>query len=163
MKLHIEYRIMFALCALVLTACNARSVGTTNNVGKAAHYPTTRTAMAAPTAAPTPDTNSSDLQFILKDTYKVGQVIAVQIKNSGNVAYSYQVYYAACYLSYYDDSGRKFLIPPGTHCDIWNEVEIQPGETVTLFHWDLSDRLSFSTSLHECKEVRKAFFTYLLI
>ncbi|MPZ16030.1 MAG: hypothetical protein GEU73_16685 [Chloroflexi bacterium] len=42
-------------------------------------------------------------------------------------------------MRYFDESGRRFIIPPGTHCDIIAPDEIGPDETVTLFKWDLDE------------------------
>ena len=86
-----------------------------------------------------PEPTPMDIQFVLNDTYKVGETIQVKIQNFGQVSYFYNQYYAACELSYFDASGRKFLIPPGTHCDLVAYVEIKPGETRALFEWDLSE------------------------
>jgi len=82
---------------------------------------------------------TQDIQFVLNDVYRVGELIQVKIKNAGQVSYFYTRRFAACDLSYFDASGRKFLIPPGTHCDLREYVEIRPGETAELFEWDLSE------------------------
>ena len=82
---------------------------------------------------------AADIQFVLKDTYKVGEKVEVKIHNAGKIPYSYNQEYPACDLSYFDESGRKFIIPPGTHCDLAVYIEIEPGETKTLFEWDLSE------------------------
>jgi hypothetical protein len=87
-----------------------------------------------PSSVPT-----SDIQFLLRDTYAVGDRIPVRIENVGDAAYRYQFIYQACFLSYFDSEGREFIIPPGTHCDILSEAVIQPGETVRLFMWDLDE------------------------
>jgi len=84
---------------------------------------------------PTP----TDIQFVLDNTYRVGELIQVKIQNVGQVPYFYNRAFTACELSYFDASGRKFLIPPGTHCDLIEYVEIKPGEIATLFEWDLSE------------------------
>lgn len=55
------------------------------------------------------------------------------------MAYRYQFYYPACYLTYFDPQGREFLVPPGTHCDIRSEATIRSGETKRLFTWDLDE------------------------
>ena len=81
----------------------------------------------------------ADIQFVFDDTYRVGELMQVKIQNVGQVSYLYNRASAACDLSYFDASGRKFLIPPGTHCDLREYVEIKPSETATLFEWDLSE------------------------
>lgn len=63
----------------------------------------------------------------------------MKIQNVGDAAYRYQMIYEACRLSYFDPSGRKFIIPPGTHCDIVMWSEIRPGETKFLFEWKLDE------------------------
>lgn len=42
--------------------------------------------------------------------------------------------YAACSLRYFDGDGRRFIIPPGTHCDIISHGTINPGQTKPLFN-----------------------------
>ncbi|MBI3358004.1 MAG: hypothetical protein HY201_02305 [Nitrospirae bacterium] len=83
--------------------------------------------------------DAGDIQFILKPTYKVGEKIAFKIRNTGKVPYSYNQKYPACDFSYFDGSGREFVIPPATHCDMVVTVEIKPGETKNLFEWDQSE------------------------
>jgi hypothetical protein len=92
----------------------------------------------APSPAPTPSP-ASDIQFLLSDVYPAGHRVVVRIKNIGNVTYRYQPIYQACFLSYFDSEGRKFLIPPGTHCDILTWLPIKPGQTKRLFTWDLDE------------------------
>jgi len=82
---------------------------------------------------------TQDIQFVLNDVYRVGELIQVRIKNADQVSYFYTRRFAACDLSYFDASGRKFLIPPGTHCDLMDYANIKPGEIATLFEWDLSE------------------------
>ncbi len=84
---------------------------------------------------------TADIQFLLHETYTVGEKVDVTIRNSGNVPYLYNQAYPACDLSYVDSSGRVFRIPEGTHCDQVVMVEIKPDETKTLFEWDLKECL----------------------
>jgi hypothetical protein len=64
----------------------------------------------------------------------------VKIVNEGFHPYLYNsTGYEACDLTYRDDTGREFIIPPGTHCDLIVMEEISPGETVALFKWDLDE------------------------
>ena len=63
----------------------------------------------------------------------------VRARNVGSVAYVYRTYYAACELTYHTESGRRFLVPEGTHCDIANTASVEPGQTVDLFTWDLDE------------------------
>ncbi len=51
----------------------------------------------------------------------------------------YNVYYEACEMVFRERGGRRFIIPEGTHCDFVLRDEIGPGETVTLFRWDLDE------------------------
>lgn len=82
---------------------------------------------------------NSDIQFVLNDTYTAGETIEVKIMNRGKVSYTFNPYYEACFISYTDSSGRPFIIPPGTHCDLVVSEEIKPGETKTLFNWNLDE------------------------
>jgi hypothetical protein len=79
------------------------------------------------------------IRFLLSDRYTVGTTIDVVIENVGTRAYAFQLFYQACFLSYFDSSGRRFIIPPGTHCDILAEGTIRPGERRMLFRWRLNE------------------------
>jgi len=89
--------------------------------------------------AGTSSSKRGDIQFILKPTYKVGEEVEFKIQNIGKISYSYNQKYPACDLSYFDSSGREFVIPPATHCDQIVMVEIKPGETKNLFKWNGSE------------------------
>ncbi len=86
-----------------------------------------------------------DIQFVLTGSSAANSPVEVKIKNVGTVSYKYRTEYAACDLEYYEiqgaraDLGRKFIIPPGTHCDLLVHNEIKPGETKTLFTWNLDE------------------------
>ncbi len=100
----------------------------------------TATPSARPSAAPShPEIQAPDIRFVLRATYPVGDSVNVRIENVGDVAYEYHAPYAACELTYRDASGRTFLVPPGTHCDMITTLLIQPGETKRLFQWDLDE------------------------
>lgn len=86
------------------------------------------------------ETIEQPIRFDLKDSYAVGETIDVAIENLGTKAYVFQPFYQACFLSYFDSSGRRFIIPPGTHCDLLGKETIRPGERKKLFTW----------TLHEC-------------
>lgn len=88
---------------------------------------------------PSGTNEGSHILFVLEKEYKAGQTVDVKIINRGSSIYLYRESFAACDLSYYDESGRKFIIPPGTHCDLLNMKEIRPGQTVTLFKWQLDE------------------------
>jgi hypothetical protein len=100
----------------------------------------TRQEGSATTTAPA-ESESSDLpiRFVLGDRYVVGETIDVVIENVGPRAYMFESFYQACYLSYFDSSGRRFIIPPGTHCDLLAEERIRPGERKKLFSWSLDE------------------------
>ena len=85
------------------------------------------------------DSVTSDIQFAISDTHNVGEPVEIMIKNTGKVSYIFNPFYEACTLSYFDSSGRRFIIPPGTHCDLITEVELKPGETAFLFMWKLDE------------------------
>jgi hypothetical protein len=81
------------------------------------------------------------IRFVLEGRLFVGQTVEVSIRNVGTRAYLYEFYYQACFLSYFDASGRRFIVPPGTHCDIRAKVAIRPRETKRLFGWRLDECL----------------------
>lgn len=82
---------------------------------------------------------TSDIQFILNDTYNVGDTVEFKIKNVGILPYEYEAPYEACRVQYFDETGRKFIIPPGTHCDIVMSQYILPGQTKKVFTWKLDE------------------------
>ncbi len=94
-------------------------------------------------ASPTPSGDGTSpvtpIRFVLHDTYLVGQTARVGIQNVGDRPYRYQLFYAACELRYFDEDGRRFIIPPGTHCDMIAFGTIAPGETKPLFTWKLDE------------------------
>jgi hypothetical protein len=79
------------------------------------------------------------IRLVLGDSYAAGETIDVVIENVGPKAYVFQWRYQACFLSFFDSSGRRFIIPPGTHCDILGEETIRPGERKKLFSWSLDE------------------------
>ena len=91
--------------------------------------------------SPSPTTTPAEapLLFVLEDRYEVGEKIRVRLRNDGRRPYVYNTAYEACDMRYFDESGRRFIIPPGTHCDIIANQTIEPGETVTLFKWKLEE------------------------
>lgn len=91
-----------------------------------------------PPRVPDFDANAS-IVFVLEESHRVGETIAVRARNVGNASYAWNPFYAACDLQYFHDDGRPFLIPPGTHCDLVAQDTLDPGETVTLFNWTLDE------------------------
>ena len=104
-----------------------------------------------------PATSHSPIEFVMEETYALGQDIEIKIRNNGTESYVYSEYYPACRnLEFYDGlqqarqlerlsgivelSPGLFIVPEGTHCDIANESQIKPGEEVALLTW----------SQHEC-------------
>ena len=79
------------------------------------------------------------LRIVLDQPLFEGGETRVRLRNNGRVAYRYNPYYEACYMTYRYASGRKFIVPEGTHCDLVVRAEVKPGETVTLFEWDLDE------------------------
>lgn len=101
--------------------------------------PPDREAAPAASRSPSPSSTAGPLTLVLEDRYVAGTKVPVRLHNAGDVAYVYNPDYEACNMTYLDDTGRKFLVPEGTHCDLISFVEIEPGETVTLFTWDLDE------------------------
>jgi len=98
--------------------------------------------LAGPAGSPSPTGGGpvEVIAFVLEETYEVGDRVAVKIVNEGSHPYLYNATgYEACELTYRDQTGREFIIPPGTHCDLVLMKEIAPGETVNLFKWDLDE------------------------
>jgi hypothetical protein len=108
--------------------------------------PASAASSTGPPPSPTEETSSAGaIQFVLNDTYTVGDTARVQIENVGDRPYRYRLsvskgdQYASCPLHYFDGDGREFIIPPGTHCDIITYGTIKPGETKPLFKWKLDE------------------------
>lgn len=88
--------------------------------------------------SPTPQPEMP-LEFVLDEKYQAGTRVAIKLRNKSNRAYVYNPFYEACDMRYFDSSGSRFIIPPGTHCDIIARERIEPGDTVTLFRWKLNE------------------------
>lgn len=102
----------------------------------------TSTPSASPTSpTPTPvPVITSDIAILMNDAYGLGESASIAIRNDGAVPYKYSAYQEACSLTYSDATGRRFQIPPATHCDLPQETEIAPGQTVTvLSKWGLDE------------------------
>lgn len=94
----------------------------------------------AETSPPPPQIESAGpIRFVLADRYVVGETVDVAIENVGARRFIYQTYYQACFLRYFDSTGRRFIIPPGTHCDLLDDQTIKPGERRKLFTWRLDE------------------------
>jgi hypothetical protein len=98
---------------------------------------------AGPTGSPSPTVTAGpegDVAFVLQETYRPEEKVVVKITNQGDRAYKYNsTGYEACNLTYRDQTGREFIIPPGTHCDLIAIEQIKRGETVSLFEWELDE------------------------
>lgn len=86
-----------------------------------------------------PTTVRRPLRLLLDDPLVEGGSTRVRLRNDSNVAYRFNYYYEACYMVFRERGGRRFLIPEGTHCDLVAYEEVPPGQTVTLFEWDLDE------------------------
>jgi hypothetical protein len=125
-------RVVIAAAVALLTACTGQSGSMT---GPPSGPPTGSSPSPLPGESPA---GSGEIAFILEATYEVGEHVEVRIVNNGQRPYRYNsTGYEACDLTYRAENGREFIIPPGTHCDLIVIEEIKPGETVTLFEWDL--------------------------
>ncbi len=129
---------LLAAMPLVVLAASCTGAG---KGSPSAASPISSGQVSAPSVQPSspPAAALTDIQFVLEESYPAGQRISVQIENLGDVAYEYHTPYEACELVYRDATGRRFIIPPGTHCDMITTVLIRPGETKPLFEWDLDE------------------------
>jgi hypothetical protein len=107
--------------------------------GNRSRVPERKAESASTTTPSEPESTRVPIRFVLGDSYKAGETVDVVIENTGTKAYVFQPYYQACFLSYFDSSGRRFIIPPGTHCDLLAEQTIRPGEHRKLFRWKLDE------------------------
>jgi hypothetical protein len=97
------------------------------------------TRIASTSTAPPENESSGPIRFVLADRYRAGETVDVLIENVGKRTFLFQLEYQACFLKYFDSSGRRFIIPPGTHCDLLAEGPIRPGEAKNLFTWKLDE------------------------
>lgn len=80
------------------------------------------------------------LRFVLDEPLQEGGKTRVRLRNRGDHTYIYNAAYQACDMVYRElPSRRKFLVPEGTHCDLEDRQELDPGQTVTLFRWGLDE------------------------
>ena len=128
-------------------------------------------------------TTESPIAFVMEDSYELGQDIEIKIRNSGTSSYVYSEYYPACVnLEFYDGSQEAhrferfsemegsyfvemhpglFVIPEGTHCDIANESQIEPGEEVVLLTWRQEECIKDSWGCVEKVPVKAGRYTIL--
>jgi hypothetical protein len=141
----IRLSLIAAFIVLTLSACTGTGGSPSPGGGNPSIQASSPSSVAASPAAAGGAATESVIQFVLNDTYTVGDTARVQIENVGDRPYRYRLsvsrrdQYAACPLHYFDDSGREFIIPPGTHCDIVTYGTIKPGETKPLFNWKLDE------------------------
>lgn len=128
--------ILVLLAVGTVVALLASTGGDEERAGSAS----TRQGEVPSTTAPAePQTGVVPIRLVLRDRYEAGETIDVAIENIGTRAYVFQSYYQACLFSYFDARGRRFIIPPGTHCDLLAEEAIRPGERKKLFRWKLDE------------------------
>lgn len=98
-------------------------------------------AMGVPSTPPLAAGGSqTPLRLMLDKPLEEGGRTRVRLRNTSNATYIYNPYYEACDMVYRAlPSRRKFLVPEGTHCDLAGREKLGPGETVTLFRWDLDE------------------------
>ena len=130
---------LVALFLVTLSGCTATGTSPSQAESSSPVQPPPPSSVAA-SPLPTGGTSTeSAIQFVLNDTYTLGDTARVQIENVGDRPYRYQLLYAACRLHYFDGDGRRFIIPLGTHCDLIAYGTIKPGETKSLFKWKLDE------------------------
>lgn len=134
--------LILVLAVVILNGCTATGPSPSPEVSGQASSPSSAGESSGPSEG---ISSASAIQFVLNDTYTVGDIALVQIENVGDRPYRYRRsvskhdQYAACPLRYRDGAGREFIIPPGTHCDIVIYGTIKPGETKPLFRWKLDE------------------------
>ena len=126
------------LLLVTLSGCTATGTSPSRAESSSPAQPSSPSSVASPVS---PGGTSADaaIQFVLNDTYTLGDTARVRIENVGDRPYRYELFYAACRLHYFDSEGRRFIIPPGTHCDVIAYGTIKPGETESLFKWNLDE------------------------
>ncbi len=133
-------RVLMAGLTLVVVAGGLLAGFTFMRGGEESSSPRETQERAGTTPRPASSEESgSPIRFVLDERYRAGETIDVVIENVGTKAYVFESYYQACFLSYFDSSGRRFIIPPGTHCDVRAKETIRPGERKKLFRWRLDE------------------------
>ena len=97
---------------------------------------------ARPTATPTPFPSGLPtatpapvpLQFLMEDTYDLGERIAITIRNNSDETYTF--IYMPCNNLLFSDHSGSFVVPEGTGCDVLDDHELKPGEQMPLLKWD---------------------------
>jgi hypothetical protein len=130
---------LVALLLVTLSGCTTTERSPSRAESSAPVQPSPPSSVAASPVPPGGTSAEAAIQFVLNDTYTVGDTARVRVKNVGDRPYRYELYYAACRLHYFDSEGRRFIIPPGTHCDLIAYGTIKPGETELLFKWNLDE------------------------
>lgn len=110
-------------------------------------------------ARATSTTAEPALRFVLDTPLHVGGATRVRLRNNDDVAYFYNPYYEACQMTFRDADGRKFLVPEGTHCDLVAREEVAPGETVTLFRWDLDECIEDNWGCTKARDLRRGRYS----
>jgi hypothetical protein len=109
--------------------------------------------------SPSPTSAGGPLEFVLDDQYEAGEKIAVRLRNNGQRAFVYNTSYEACDMRYFDETGRRFIIPPGTHCDLIANDNVEPGDTVTLFDWKLEECVKDQWGCVEAESLEPGTYT----
>ncbi len=79
------------------------------------------------------------LRFLLDTPLQEGGRTRVRLRNTSDRTFIYNPHYEACKMVFKEAPGREFIIPEGTHCDLIVRERVSPGETVTLFRWNLDE------------------------
>lgn len=96
------------------------------------------------------------LRFVLDKPLEEGGKTRVRLRNTGDVSYIYNPFYEACEMVYRElPSRRKFIIPEGTHCDLVAREEVKPGDTVTLFRWDLDECIEDNWGCTKARDLKR--------
>ncbi len=114
-------------------------------------------ALTIPSVAGSNVTASAErpLRLVLDRPLEEGGKTRVRLRNRSDQTYIYNSYYQACYMRYFElPERRQFIIPEGTHCDLVDRAELGPGETVTLFRWDLDECVEDNWGCTKAKDLR---------
>lgn len=104
--------------------------------------------MAAACAVPSASSNEPQGEGIVlvlgkeqvqQRAFRRGETVTVRLRNETGKPHVWSRSHEACSMTFGFASGRTFLTPPGTHCDLVSLRVLRPGETVTLFTWRLDE------------------------
>ena len=90
--------------------------------------------IAVPVPSTTPASSDSPIEFVMKDSYALGEPIEIGIRNNGHESYSY-TWFPGCPTLRFYGAGGPSAFDTSSHCDQIVTEDIRPGEEADLGTW----------------------------